>query len=320
MSTAFRSRSLVIFYSLALYITIQFSWWAYLMIDLNKQVMVLQQKIDRLQTPSTQTAWEQVLTGKILMISGEGAVFLLVLLLAIFQIRRSHKKEFALAAQQRNFLMAVTHELKSPVASLKLYLQTLQKHKLAPEKQDEIIVKTLKDADRLQALVEKILLATKIDSEAFFTQKSAVNVSVLIADTITNLQESLGHDHETKTNIQSDLVFQTDPIAFTSIFTNLYENALKYSPKGKTVAVNLRMQNETLILQVADEGIGIPPAEMDLIFSKFYRVGSEDTRQTKGTGLGLYIVKSLVDLHGGKVKVKSNDPQGTCFEVQFKLQ
>jgi signal transduction histidine kinase len=102
-----------------------------------------------------------------------------------------------------------------------------------------------------------------------------------------------------------------------SVVYNLIENAIKYSPPETPLAIKLTSENGLAVLRVADEGYGIPELERKKIFKKFYRVGNEDTRRTKGTGLGLYIVERIVALHGGRIHVMPNQPRGTVFEIKF---
>ena len=110
-----------------------------------------------------------------------------------------------------------------------------------------------------------------------------------------------------------------DKLALSSLFFNLIENAEKYSPEGSKIEITLSSSHEYVIVHVMDQGIGIPENEKQRIFEKFYRVGNEDTRRTKGTGLGLFIVQHIVNLHKGVIQVRYNYPQGTIFEIKFPI-
>ena len=250
-----------------------------------------------------------------LMISSEGAVFVFLLLLGGYQIRKTLKKETALSQQQKNFLLSVTHELKSPIASTKLQLQTLQKHELDRAKQKEIIANAISDTERLNNLVENILLAAKIENTAFPLNKEEYNLSEYITEGLNQTIKSFNHPQKVVLNIQPNIKMKIDRTSFPSIILNLFENAVKYSPANSTITIGLKSSNGKTILSVADEGEGISNEEKANIFQKFYRVGNEEVRKTKGTGLGLYIVNYLVEQHNGVITVKDNSPNGSVFEV-----
>lgn len=255
---------------------------------------------------------DQKLRSRIWMVLGEGSVFFILLAIGVWQTLQSFKKEVSLARQQKNFLLAVTHELKSPIASVKLYLQTLQKRELDREKQNEIVAKAIADTDRLGSLVENLLLATKIDRSDYMLHFEELNLSDLVAQIIATHPEN----KRLKTEIQQGIKMQADKLAFTSIVVNLLENALKYSEQTVTV----KLQNDkNILLSVIDSGAGIADDEKQKVFEKFYRIGNEDTRKSKGTGLGLYIVKNLVERHNGTIHIRNNQPTGSIFEIEFLL-
>lgn len=251
------------------------------------------------------------------MIAGEGTVFVGVLILGIFQIRKSFKKEAELALQQNNFLLSVSHELNSPIASTKLQLQTLLKHELDRAKQKEIIANAINDTERLTKLVENILLAAKIENNFYKLHKEKCNLSEYITEGIKQTIESFNYKQKVILDIDPNILMNIDKTSFPSIVLNLFENAAKYSHPNSTISLSLKQYNSKIILSVADDGIGISETEKKYIFQKFYRVGREETRNTKGTGLGLYIVNYLVQKHNGTISVKNNFPKGTVFEVVF---
>jgi K+-sensing histidine kinase KdpD len=194
---------------------------------------------------------------------------------------------------EKTFLLSVTHELKTPIAAVKLFLETLRSRKLNEEQQSKIITDALRETNRLQDLSENILLATRLDQRGKAILSEEVNFSEtarFIAQRMSNLFPS--------SNIQSfiapDIIISSDHQLITALITNLIENAVKYSPKECNITIKLLEQSNAVKLIVIDEGIGISNEEKDRIFDKFYRIGNEDTRKTKGTGLGLYIVKNYI--------------------------
>jgi signal transduction histidine kinase len=251
------------------------------------------------------------------MISSEGAVFVGLLLFGVYRIRKTFKQEVELADRQKNFLLSVTHELKSPIASAKLQLQTILKRDLDKEKQKEIIQNALSDTDRLNNLVENILLAAKIDNSNFLLKKDRINLSEYLSENMKQTIALFNYKQSVKLNIEKDIYLDIDRNTFPSIILNLFENAVKYSPETSTIVIDLKKNNNSIVLQVMDEGSGIQEEDKTRIFEKFYRIGNENTRSTKGTGLGLYIVKHLAELHQGNVSVRNNSPKGSIFEVVF---
>ncbi len=318
------SKVLLQFYLLVIYVLLQFCWWAYMITNLNKEVHDLKLKIEVYTNKSAdeiQVA-QQLLNEKLhkrwLMIAGEGTVFALILGLGIYRTRSTFKKEFELSKQQKNFMLSITHELKSPIASARLQIETLLKRQLPLDKQEIVLNQALQETERLDLLVEKILLANRIESSAYFIQKDNFNLSALSHKIINNLKSTLLKNHLVNVMVQSDINMLGDHMAFTSILINLLDNAAKYSPNNSRIDLVLSKENETITLAVKDEGVGISLQEGKEVFNKFYRSGNEETRNTKGTGLGLYIVKSLIVLHQGQIKISPNKPKGTIFTVQFK--
>jgi len=291
-----------LFLILLLYVILQAVWWLYSIYQLSEEVINEKDELDR----------------KTSMIIGEGAVFLLILIVGFFLTYRSLRKEVQVSAQQKNFLLAITHELKTPIASIKLYIQTLIKRELEGEKQQDILMRCVKDADRLNGLVENILLATKIDDDSFPLTKENLNLSEMMESISLELLENSGRNVSLEFFIQPDVIFNGDKDAFTSIITNLVSNAFKYSPDESTICVTLVKKDSEVALSVSDEGVGVSRDETYKIFEKFFRSGNEETRKQKGTGLGLYIVKKMVNQHQGIIEVKRNKPKGSIFVASFR--
>jgi K+-sensing histidine kinase KdpD len=261
---------------------------------------------------------EQKLHKRWLMIAGEGMVFFVLLLSGFILVRNTFKKESALVQQQKNFLHSITHELKSPIASAKLQLETLLKRDLTQEKQNELLLNALHDTERLNHLVENILLAALVENNTFQLQREEVNLSEYLDKFLRQTIQKLSPKQKIEYNIQSNIFFSIDKASFPSIILNLLDNAIKYSDENSTIKIILSEKRNKILLSVSDEGVGIPEKEEENIFKKFYRIGNEETRTTKGTGLGLYIVKELVEKHNGTITVKNNIPKGTVFEIMFK--
>ena len=286
-------RSFIIFYALIIYALTELAWWGYLLVKL--------------------------MPSSLAMITGEGSIFIIVFLVGAFWLHRSIMRERKLQEQKKNFLLSVTHELKSPLASMKILLQTIQKRDLSKEQTMDFVDKCLTDIERLDDMVENMLLASKIDNRSYSFPKDMFNLSVLVDSIVNRLQLTKCDSNQQviDAEIEPKIQITGDKFALTSVVTNLIENAIKYSGPCEIVEVKLFSKDSKVFLQVADHGIGIAESEKSRIFDKFYRVGSEDTRNTKGTGLGLYIVKEVLEKHQASIKVKDNRPVGSIFEVVF---
>jgi len=298
---------MTVLYILAVYILLQVCWWGYMLTDVYTQ---LYDALGQLEGQSM----NDIRSRKISMLVGEGSVFVVLLILGFWQIKRALKREFELARMEKTFLLSVTHELKTPIAAVKLSLETLKSRKLSEEQQAQILTDALRENNRLQFLSENILLATRLDQKQHHLQKETIDFSALILAEVNRFQLNTGR---LESNIQSNLQLVGEPELLRALVSNLIENALKYSSSEEAVFVDAKHANNQIILSVADHGQGIAEKELPHIFEKFYRIGNEETRRHKGTGLGLYIVKSILKLHEGKIDVRSNQPQGTIFTVQL---
>jgi len=284
-------KPLFLFYFLFFYAVTQLLWWGTLLIQL---------------APERKG-----------MFIGEGIFFFIIFFFGAIKLKQAFDREDKLHKQQHNFMLSVTHELKSPLASIKLYVQTILKRELDKEQQQQFLKNSLKDIERLDDLVENVLIATKLDSVQVQFQKETFNFSETVAKIADRLQVYSCTTQSIKLNVEPDIYLKGDRFALSSVVTNLLENAIKYSPACEQVSVKLYHEKNDIVFSVADFGIGIAEEEKRNVFNKFYRVGSENTRKTKGTGLGLYIVKSVLDKHQAQIKVKDNKPSGTIFEITF---
>ena len=210
--------------------------------------------------------------------------------------------------------MAVTHELKTPIAVAQLNLETLQKRKLDETKQQKLISNTLQETNRLNTLCNNILLAARFDAGAYKVNKQEINLSELVNGSIAQFVLRYP-DRFLQKQVADEIFVLGEELQLQMLVNNLIENALKYAPKLKPILVSLSMQQRKAILQVADNGNGISDEDKPYIFEKFYRSGDETTRNTKGTGLGLYLCKKIVESHQGKISLQDNQPTGCIFTI-----
>ena len=246
----------------------------------------------------------------------EGISFVLVTLIGAVFVYRSARRQFLLGRQQQNFMMAVTHELKTPIAVVNLNLETLQKRRLDEEKQQHIIHSTLQEAERLNDLTTNILVTSQLESN-YIPDKENINFSELVNKCVNDFLSRYQNRIINK-NITENIFIDGEKLLLQLLVNNLLDNALKYSPKEKMINVHLSRQHNNIILKITDEGSGISDDEKKKVFEKFYRSGNEAVRKTKGTGLGLYLCKRIAESHKAKIKIINNQPQGSIFIVEFK--
>ncbi|MBI3135856.1 MAG: HAMP domain-containing histidine kinase [Bacteroidetes bacterium] len=292
---------LFLFYLLVIYVVTQFSWWLYLIASLYGKIY----------------ADPVLLEKKTMMLVGEGTVFVIILFGGVFMIRRAYQKEHDLNKMQENFLLSVSHELKTPISSITLFLQTLRKRDLDPARRDEIYAQSLNEIKRLESLVSNLLITRSIENRNYYLNKSPLQLDELIQSVCNSLNESVLKKHTIRLNLQPAQM-TGDKESLVSIITNLLQNAAKYSPAASEISITLAERNNTLILEIADQGIGISDDKKELAFQRFYRDENEMTRKSKGTGLGLFIVRFLVEQHGGNIALLDNKPQGLRVIIEFK--
>jgi two-component system phosphate regulon sensor histidine kinase PhoR len=322
-------------YVVIVYLLLAFTWWTVLLFvknqdafqakaDYMKIIMVAEKQVSSdaafQATPAYQDLYQAYERQK-WMILGEAGVFVISLMIGIWLINRGYYKEIMAAQQRRNFLLSITHELKSPIASLKLVLETLIKRKsLKKEHIDKLCGNGLKEADRLNTLVSDLLLASRVEA-AYQPHMEWVNMEEMLREIVEKKKVSRPEVGLSLNFQPPGLLVEADSLGLQVIAVNLIENAVKYSAGPAKIELDARYDEvkKTVCLSIGDQGIGIPESEKKNIFDKFYRIGNEDTRKTKGTGLGLYIVDQFVRLHKGRIKVRDNFPKGTVFEVELPL-
>ncbi len=250
------------------------------------------------------------------MIVGESVVFFLSLLMGIWFINRGYWNEVNASRQRRNFLLSITHELKSPLAGIQLALETHLKRELTREQSTRLLDNALRETQRLKNLVNDLLLSAKLDT-AYQLHPEPIDWKTFLEEITAQFQGKYPQAQLTLDVDDGLPAYSGDRSGLTSVVLNLLENAVKYSPEPACIRVRLARTEAGVRLEVADQGIGIPERERAKVFARFYRIGNEETRRTKGTGLGLYIVYQMVKVHGGHIAILDNQPKGTIFRIDL---
>ena len=246
-----------------------------------------------------------------------GLIIAGLIVYTIFLVREIHKNE-----QQDSFLNAVTHELKTPIASIRLYLETLESRQLSEPQRHDFYRIMLEDTDRLIGTVEQVLKAGEARQGSNKKNWEEVDFSGIVLETVdlTRLRHHLPPEAlRFGIQPQEKLLLKGNPQELRTAVFNLVENAVKYSGDRKDIVVDVLTPDlDTVLLQVRDQGVGIPPSELKRIFKRFYRVSTSASGRVKGTGLGLFIVRSIARRHGGEASAQSEGAgRGSTFTLRL---
>jgi signal transduction histidine kinase len=311
----------VVYWFMLAYVMAALVWWFISLEQQNEQMMLL--KLSELN--SNDIGYEQKLAEvldyrqrKHGQYVGEGIIFMLLILIVAVFVYRAIRRFLKLNQQQQNFMMAVTHELKTPIAATRLNIETMQRRQLTTAQTQRLLQLTLEENERLNDLCNNILVASRFDSGKAEAYREVHSLSVLVEDGIAECTSRAGQRTITG-RVEPSIQVQGDPLLLKLLISNLIDNALKYTPIAKPISVALQKNNTHAILTVADEGPGIPASEKKRVFEKFYRSGNEATRQKKGTGLGLYLAQRIATDHGGTIALTDNQPSGAVFTVTLPL-
>jgi signal transduction histidine kinase len=292
--------------SLALYI-----YW-YVEVSAGLKAVIIKANLDPGQVLASQT-WVVILVLSILVA---------IILMGIFIIFIYNQKTFRLLRLQRNFINNFTHELKTPVTSLKLYLQTLEKHELTREDQRKYIGYMIHDADRLANHINRILSLARLESKTFeaeFLQRDLVAVSEQFCQKSKHIFNDCAiHIHNPSGR---PVFYAVDLSLFEMLLMNLITNAIKYNDsETPQVDITFAPRGQQLHIRFEDNGKGLPPSELKKIFRKFYQIGQSENMTAKGSGLGLYLADSIARLHKGRISADSKGQgQGSVFSVVLPM-
>ncbi len=320
-------------YVVMAYMLLAFTWWSLLIFTKNRDAFYAKRDLIKIgmiaeglvlnDTEFEQTPVYKELSDKYArqewMIFGEASVFVITLLAGLWFINQGYSKEVRANEQTRNFLLSITHELKSPIASIRLVLETLMKRELPKERSDQLARSALQENERLLELVENLLLSAKLETayQPIFEQ---LDLREMIEDLLDKMTQRYP-DASFSLMAADDLPpIKMDESGMVSVITNLMENGMKYSEKPAAIELSLKNEGKSAVIEIADQGHGISDKEKKRVFDKFYRIGSEETRETKGTGLGLYIVSEIVKAHGGRISVADNFPKGSIFRIVLPMR
>ncbi len=302
-------------WAIMLYMVAAFAWWAILLNKKNTENYHLKNRLIHVDKSFSVTEIEQEYQIQKRMIIGEGLVFGISIILGLVLINRGFWSELGSNRKLNNFLLSVTHELKTPLASLKMIYNTLGNKTIADNKKVALLSIAQQETSRLERLVDNILMTAQME-QSYQYNFEKINISEFFTKRLkhfTSVHPNNNFDIDIKENIYQSV----DKEALNILFDNILNNAIKYATRNPTIKIELKENGKEIILSIADHGPGINKEEKEKIFEKFYRIGNEETRETKGTGLGLFIAKEIMNAHKGSIKITDNQPSGAVFDLIF---
>ena len=284
-------------------------WWTILLLQKAESIHNLKTALNENET----LVAEEYLRQKT-MIIGEGLVFGLSLIAGIVLLNRGFKREIITAKQQKNFLLSVTHELKSPITAIQLILNTFKKRTLNNEQTSRLLNDGEAEVTRLKKLVDDLLISARLNT-AVNIERENIDLEKIILPLIDQFHRS-NPEFEIKLE-KSNKIYNvnTNESGLSLIISNLLENAIKYSGQENKLLIKIIEHAEKVNILIEDFGVGIADKEKSNIFNQFYRIGDENIRSSQGTGLGLYIVSELCEKLNIKYSVSDNSPKGSIFAL-----
>jgi signal transduction histidine kinase len=316
LKTALRVFIVIVVFVLALA-----GWWVVFMAQLTDEKVDMAQELGA--SPEYMQELQEQEVSRQQMLGSEGVVFLVLVLVGVMLIYRTLVQGERFRRHQENFLMAVTHELKTPLASIGIYLDTMQSPKISEEKKLAIIPRMKLDLMRLERLVEDILEAGRFDAALFKPDRQRVNLSKLLE--LTGMELQMHHPAtqiRLEQEIEPELFVSADSAVIKRALAAVFDNAIKYSGgTAANITVALQSNNGQAEIVITDKGIGMEAKELGPIFDRFYRIGNELIRASGGTGLGLYLCREMIRAHDGEVIARSEGlGHGTAIVITLALE
>ena len=298
----------------------QATWWiTFMAILVDEKVEIAEQlgaASQLVETIRQQEIHRQIMVGL------EGTFFLVLILVGAWLIYQSLRASEKLKFHQQNFLLAVTHELKTPLASMKLSLDSLQSPKISPEKKAAVIPRAQEDIRRLEKIIDNVLQAGRFERSSQPLAIGPTDLSRLVNQAVDDIAK-IRTDQSTTIDrdIEQSVRISADAPALARAVEAVLENCLKYHDnRAIEVRVSMRRRGKHAEITIADQGSGLSTEDVSAVFDRFYRVGNEMTRRTPGTGLGLYLAREIIKAHHGKIVAESGGlGKGTTFSITLPV-
>lgn len=316
-----RRKAFVLYASSAAFVIALLAWWAFFF---GRQGTLLAERMQEAGRPLTDEqigVLREVAGETQRMFVAEGVTLCLLVLGGMWSILRTMTRELALERQQKNFLSAITHELRSPIASARLYVESVLLGRADGEKRDRYLQRAMLDLDRLRTRVDDLLETARVNSSRPSLEIEPLDLSKVARDVV----ERLGKEHAVRgarieLEAGSGVWVRTDGRALDTVISNLVSNAVKYGGKDPRVLVKTEHTRTKALIHVRDYGPGLGGADPKRIFEPFVRGDDANVRAKGGVGLGLYLVRELVTAMGGRVRAKDGlEGGGTLIEIELAL-
>jgi K+-sensing histidine kinase KdpD len=310
-----------VYWLLLVYLIAALGWWYYELDQQNDQMLAYQQdqiqkgyggdiSLDEAQDAHDRNAKQFI---------GEGMTFLIFTVFGAIFVYGAVRRQIRYHLQQKNFMLAVTHELKTPIAVTKLSLETMKRHQLSEEKQQKLLGDAINETERLDMLCNNILLSSQMESGGYQSNKQEFSCSSMANLAVLSFAKRYPK-RAFETDIPDEVTCFGEEFLIRLVLNNLIENAIKYTPSTMPIKVTLTETKQEIVISVADWGNGIADKDKSKVFEKFYRLEDEQIRKTKGTGLGLYLSAKIIEDHKGELTVTDNQPNGCIFRIVLPKQ
>ncbi|MCH9031796.1 MAG: HAMP domain-containing histidine kinase [candidate division Zixibacteria bacterium] len=312
-------KSLILFTVLVVFLFAQAIWWVTFMEILANEKVEIATKLGA--SSEYLELLHQEERSRQIMIGLEGTVFLLVILAGVWLIYRSLRKLEELKFHQENFLMAVTHELKTPLASILMYLDTIESEKISADKKVALVPRMKEDVNHLSKLVDNILDAGRFERSGYRLRLEWFDLSKLVSIRLDTFEDAPGQKFlKIHRKIEANLRYYGDRKALTRAIDAILENSIKYGAGDNAeIDVAVRAGKKEIQIHIADNGIGLESRDLGAIFERFYRVGGELAGRSEGSGLGLYLCREIILAHGGGITAHSDGlGKGTKFTIKLQ--
>ncbi|MCK4572800.1 MAG: HAMP domain-containing histidine kinase [candidate division Zixibacteria bacterium] len=313
-------RELILFLLLTLIVLAQAIWWIIFMARLTDEKVTIAGQLGADGAFMENIAKQEI--NRQIMVGLEGVFFLVLILAGAWLIYRALVRAEEHKFQQQNFLMAVTHELKTPLASMKIYLGSLQSPKISDEKKVELIPKIKRDLLRFEKLVGDILEAGRFERSGYRLNKGPMNLTSAVEEVLEQMvTQASEKEIKIDKNLSDDLPYSGDQAALGRALGAVLENSIKYN-ENRLVQLQIKLEtsDKNIVLSVTDNGIGLKASDTKQIFDRFYRVGDEMKRNQPGTGLGLFLAREIFKAHGGEITAASDGlGQGTTITMRLPV-
>jgi K+-sensing histidine kinase KdpD len=310
-----------VYWLLLLYLIAALGWWYYELDQQNDQMLAYQQ--EQIQKGfGGETTLEEAKDAhdrNAKQFIGEGMTFLIFTVFGAIFVYGAVRRQIRYHLQQKNFMLAVTHELKTPIAVTKLSLETLKRHQLSEEKQQKLLGDAINETERLDMLCNNILLSSQMESGGYQSNKQEFNCSSMTHLAVSSFEKRYP-SRKFEVDIPDEVLGFGEEFLIRLVLNNLIENAIKYTPSNMPITVSLAENSQEITISVADLGNGIADNDKSKVFEKFYRLEDEQIRKTKGTGLGLYLSSKIINDHKGELSVTDNHPNGCIFKIVLPKQ